>query len=145
MLKTAVFVGIIWCLIRIITIIIILSGQSGKWSPLYGIGHIIAVIQGFWVLIDVFMIIGARKKIKAFLMVWIIFSIIRLVGYIYNCIKIGTSSMILLGLNIGSFFLLIISCVPVGLCIYKLDEERHQLAEDLKENDQRRSFIDNLI
>ena len=46
MLKISIFVGIIWCLIRIITIIIILSGQAGTWSPLYGIGHIIAVIQG---------------------------------------------------------------------------------------------------
>ena len=46
MLKISILVGIIWCLIRIITIIIILSGQAGTWSPLYGIGHIIAVIQG---------------------------------------------------------------------------------------------------
>ena len=46
MLKISTSIGITWCLIRIITIVIILSGQSGTWSPLYGIGHIIAVIQG---------------------------------------------------------------------------------------------------
>ena len=82
---------------------------------MWGNLEIITLIKGFWVLLDLFMIIGAKKKIKAFLMVWIIFSIIRLIGYIYNCIKIGTSSMMLLGINIGSLFLLIISCVPVGL------------------------------
>ena len=46
---------------------------------------------------DLFMIIGARKKIKAFLVVWLIVAFVRLIIYIYNSIKIGSSSMVLLG------------------------------------------------
>ena len=85
------------------------------------------------------MIIGARRKIKAFLVVWLIVAFVRLIIYIYNSIKIGPSSMVLLGVNIGAFFLVIISCVPVVLSIYKLDDERQRI---LNESELARKFIE---
>ena len=88
---------------------------------------------------DLFMIIGARRKIKAFLVVWLIVAFVRLIIYIYNSIKIGSSSMVLLGVNIGAFFLVSISCVPVLLSIYKLDDERQRI---LDESELTRKFIE---
>ena len=85
------------------------------------------------------MIIGARKKIKAFLGVWLIVAFVRLIIYIYNSIKIGPSSMVLVGVNIGAFFLVSISCVPVLLSIYKLDDERQRI---LDESELTRKFIE---
>ena len=45
MLRVTIFVGIIWILIRIITIVLLLNGKSGNWSPIHGAGHIMALIQ----------------------------------------------------------------------------------------------------
>ena len=89
------------------------------------------------------MIIGARKKIKAFLMVWLIFSCVKLIVHIYNCIKIGSSNMLLIGINIGEFFLVVISCIPVGLSIYKLDdEEQRNLEEEKQRNSEKNEQSD---
>ena len=140
MLKAAIAVGLICFIFRLISIVILLDGKSGEWRPLHGTGYIIALVQGIWAVIDVFMIIGARKKIKAFLMIWLIFALVRLVGYIYNCIKIGNSSLILLGVNLGAFLFVVTSCGFVGLSIYHLDEENKRLKE-LKETEQNEKFI----
>ena len=45
MLRVTIFVGVIWILIRIITIVLLLDGKSGNWSPIHGAGHIMALIQ----------------------------------------------------------------------------------------------------
>ena len=67
-----------------------------------------AGVVGFMALIDLLMIVGARKQNKLFLIIWIIANFFDICGKIYLCI-VSVGNWLELGIHIG-FTVLILIC-----------------------------------
>ena len=86
-----------------------------------------AGVVGFMALIDLLMIVGARKRNKLFLIIWIIANFFDICGKIYLCI-VSVGNWLELGIHIGFTVLILICGVFVIRGFFEIRQKEREMA-----------------
>ena len=88
-------------LARLSLLVVFLVLKGGNVTTTALIVALLAVVRGFMIILDLITIVGALKKIKTIMIIWIGFSVLNIAVDVYRCITISERNEITLGQGYG--------------------------------------------
>ena len=86
---------------RLSLLVVFLVLMGGNVTTTALIVALLAVVRGFMIILDLITIVGALKKIKTIMIIWIGFSVLNIAVDVYRCITISERNEITLGQGYG--------------------------------------------